>query len=125
MPDPFSPGEIWWVRDAEFSFPDDLGPPFSGKGRPAIILTGDDTLIDQNFPTVLVAPCSKQPERANQQDLILRPPAVPLPFATRVMMSMIQPLNKAALKDCAGALEPITFQLIQRHILHIFGMERR
>lgn len=118
-------GQVWWIKGTKAQFPNGYGPPDSDKPRPPVILTGDNTLTDPNFPTVLVAFCSTQTQHATSQDLILRASQTPVGNDSPVMLSMVQATRKTDLVQYIGTLQPLALQMIQRKILHILGLERR
>jgi mRNA-degrading endonuclease toxin of MazEF toxin-antitoxin module len=110
------PGEVWKAKDSAIWLVGALTRHFH-KERYCVILSNRQMCSDNEWPLVLVAPLSHKLYPVARPDLLIDSTdknglAVP----SRMILSQIQPLDKAALQERVGEIGASKWEQVVRQI---------
>lgn len=121
----FTQGQIWTVLDSLLAMPSGRSRTFH-EFRGVVILTSD-TLLQQgsNLENVLVAPLSTNLDWIDPlHDVILPPKSNGAKEQSRLVLSLVQPMQKQDLHELKGQLGPFELMAIKNKLAEIFGARR-
>lgn len=101
---PARKGQVWLVPDRHLHLPPDVKRKQVHESRPFLILSGDATNQDSEFPIVLGCPISTSARFATEFCVKLGASEANLPKKSWVRVVAIQPLDVTHLGELSGSL---------------------
>lgn len=118
----FRQGQIWTVPDSLLSMPS-CAPRTIHEFRGVVILTTDSVLEEaSHLENLLVSPLSTDFHWIDPlHDVVLPPKPNGVKEESRLVLSLIQPMQKQDLHELKGQLGPFELMAVKNKLADIFG----
>ncbi|MGC5009715.1 type II toxin-antitoxin system PemK/MazF family toxin [Streptosporangium sp. DT93] len=108
-------GGVYWVSDSSLTLPPNDKRKIKPR-RPVLVLSGDATNEDPQWPIVLVAPISTSPAMKTDFCLKLGAGTANLPEKGWVRIVALQPLVKEDIADYVGHLPAAMLAIVEENL---------
>ncbi|MFI6510174.1 type II toxin-antitoxin system PemK/MazF family toxin [Streptosporangium sp. NPDC050855] len=120
MTPPIRKGGVYWVSDGSLRLPPEDKREIKPK-RPIIVVSGDGTNGDDNWPTALVIPISTSTTSKTEFCLLLGASVANLPRKGWARVVAVQPLAKTDIQDFMGMLPAQMVTLLEENLFTYMG----